>query len=88
MLIDNAQKNTVQRKGKATVLEGVVVSDKMKNTAVVAVERFVKHPKYQKFMKITKRFKADNPENAHKVGEKVRIEACRPISREKFFKIV
>ena len=69
-------------------LDGVVVSDKMKDTAVVLVERYVKHPKYGKFLKRAKRFKADDKGNAHKIGEKVTIEETRPISRDKRFRIV
>ena len=69
-------------------LEGVVVSDKMKDTAVVLVSRYVKHPKYGKFISREKRFKAHDAGNAHKVGEKVTIEETRPISKDKRFRIV
>jgi small subunit ribosomal protein S17 len=69
-------------------LDGVVVSDKMKDTVVVLVERYVKNEKYHKFMKLSKRYKVHNPGNTKKVGEKVTIESCRPISRHKSFKIV
>lgn len=70
------------------ILTGVVVSDKMKDTAVVLVNRFVKHPKYGKFMQISKRFKAHDAGNAHKVGDKVEIKETRPISKDKHFVIV
>jgi small subunit ribosomal protein S17 len=70
------------------ILAGVVVSDKMKDTAVVLVNRFVKHPKYGKFMQISKRFKAHDAGNAHKVGDKVEIKETRPISKDKHFVIV
>jgi len=69
-------------------LRGIVVSDKMKDTAVVRVTRFVKHPKYQKYMKHSKRYKADDPGNSKKIGDDVLIEECRPISKEKHFKII
>ena len=69
-------------------LKGTVVSDKMDKTVVVAVTRFVKHPKYQKFLKITKKFKAHDENNAHKTGEKVEIVQTRPISKDKHFKVV
>jgi small subunit ribosomal protein S17 len=75
--------NTSQRK----TLSGVVVSDKMKDTVVVLVERYVKDPKYQKFMNLSKRYKVHNPGNTKKVGEKVTIVSCRPISRHKSFMI-
>lgn len=66
-------------------LSGVVVSDKMKDTIVVKVERFVKNPKYQKFVKISKRYKAHDAGNTKKVGEKVVIVECRPLSKDKHF---
>ncbi len=69
-------------------LKGTVVSDKMDKTVVVAVTRFVKHPKYQKFLKITKKFKAHDENNAHKAGEKIEIVQTRPISKDKHFKVV
>ena len=68
--------------------QGVVVSDKMKDTAVVAVTRFAKHPKYGKFIKHVKKFHAHNPGNEKVEGDKVRIKECRPISKMKKFKIV
>lgn len=69
-------------------MEGVVVSDKMKGTIVVSVSRFVKHKKYGKFYKITKKYKADDPGNQHKAGEKVAIVETRPISKDKRFKVL
>lgn len=70
------------------LLEGVVVSDKMHKTVVVEVARFAAHPRYGKRIRILKRFKAHDEENAHKVGDEVVIEATRPISKEKRWKIV
>lgn len=70
------------------MLNGVVVSDKMKNTVVVEVSRLVKHSKYLKYFKVTKRYKADNPNDIKKLGDKVKIEECRPISKDKHFKII
>ncbi len=84
--METKAKKTEQAKGK--ILHGTVVSAKMKGTIVVAVSRFIKHPKYQKFMEITKRFKADDPGNTKKAGEKVDIVECRPLSKDKHFKIV
>jgi len=68
-------------------LSGVVVSDKMKDTIVVAVESYKKHPKYHKFVKSTKRFKVHNPGNTCKVGDKVEIVETRPISKDKTFMV-
>ena len=69
-------------------LTGKVVSDKMDKTVVVAVRRFVKHPKYQKYMNFTKKYKAHDEGNECKTGDKVTIEETRPISKDKTFKIV
>jgi len=70
------------------ILQGKVVSSKMKNTIVVAVDRFIKHPKYDKFFKVTKRFKAHDAGNTRKVGETVDIVECNPISKDKHFRIL
>lgn len=78
--------DTDKKGGK--VLRGVVVGDKMQETAVVAVTRFVKHPKYRKFIKRVKRYHAHNPGNEKKVGDKVAIRECRPMSKLKHFEIV
>ena len=63
--------------------EGVVVSDKMDKTVVVAVENRFPHPIYQKTVSRTKRYKAHDEENACKVGDRVRITETRPLSRTK-----
>ena len=70
------------------LLRGVVVSDKMQDTAVVAVSRYVKHPKYKKYMKSTKKYHAHNPGNKAKEGDQVLIRSCRPLSKTKHFEIV
>jgi small subunit ribosomal protein S17 len=69
-------------------LSGVVVSDKMKDTVVVEVKRFVKHAKYDKFISINKKFKAHDAGNTKKVGDKVTMVECAPISKDKRYKIV
>ena len=70
------------------ILSGVVVSDKMDKTVVVKVSRFVKHKKYCKYYKVSKRYKAHDPENKYKTGDKVEIAETRPISKEKKFKVL
>ena len=70
------------------VLTGVVVSDKMQKTVVVRVERFVKHPKYGKYQKSSKKYKAHNENSDVKVGDKVTIRECRPMSKDKHFEVV
>jgi small subunit ribosomal protein S17 len=62
---------------------GIVVSDKMDKTIVVQVERLVKHPVYKKYVRRRARYKAHDEGNICKVGDKVMIEECRPLSREK-----
>ncbi|MBP6883652.1 MAG: 30S ribosomal protein S17 [Candidatus Pacebacteria bacterium] len=70
------------------MLSGVVISDKMDKTVVVSVSRFIKHPKYGKFYKINKKYKAHDEENKYKTGDKVEIVETRPISKLKKFKVV
>ena len=62
---------------------GVVVSDKMDKTRVVLVTRYEQHPKYKKYIKHHKRYKTHDPKNEFKVGDRVRIEGCAPLSRHK-----
>lgn len=69
-------------------LEGIVVSDKMQKTAVVAIYHYKKHPKYLRYFKATTRLKAENEGNQYKTGDKVVIEETRPLSREKRWKII
>jgi len=66
---------------------GVVVKTAMKDTATVSVERYVKHPKYKKFLRRSKKFLVHDPGNTLKVGEKVEIRETRPISKLKRFVI-
>lgn len=80
-------KQTDNKTHKKT-LQGVVVSDKMQKTVVVEVNRFIKHPKYGKFMKRSKRYKAHDEESVYKMGDKVNIEETSPISKDKTFKVV
>ncbi|PIU98635.1 30S ribosomal protein S17 [Candidatus Wolfebacteria bacterium CG03_land_8_20_14_0_80_40_12] len=68
-------------------LQGAVVSDKMNKTRVIAVTRFKKHPRYQKYYKVTKKFKAHDEKNEYKIGDRVTIEETRPLSKEKRWKI-
>ena len=67
---------------------GVVVSDKMTKTRVIAVESLKKHPKYLKYYHVTTKFKAHDENNEYKTGDKVTIEESRPLSREKRWKII
>jgi small subunit ribosomal protein S17 len=70
------------------VLQGVVVSDKADKTVIVLVERRVMHPIYKKFIKRSKKYRAHDEGNAYKIGDVVRIEECRPISKTKSWQVV
>ncbi len=67
---------------------GVVVSDKMDKTVVVSVERLVKHPRYEKYIKRTKKFKAHDENNECQIGDVVRIMETRPLSKTKRWRVV
>lgn len=70
------------------ILVGKIVSLKMQKTAVVMVERKVRHPLYQKTLTKTKRYKAHYENTNLKLGDRVKIQETRPISKEKHFKII
>ncbi len=72
----------------AKPLRGVVVSDKMVDTCVVEVQRYFKHARYGKFIKRHKKYKAHDAGNTAKVGDKVEIVPCAPISKDKRFTLV
>jgi len=69
-------------------IKGVVFSDKMDKTVVVSVSRLVKHPKYGKFYKINKKYKAHDEKNEYKTGDKIEITETKPISKGKYFKVI
>jgi len=69
-------------------LVGKVVSNKMDKTVVVAVENRFPHPKYEKQIARTHKFKAHDAENKCDIGDRVRIQECRPLSREKRWLVV
>ena len=70
------------RKNKRTLL-GVVVSTKMDKSVVVRTERLVRHKLYGKFMRKHDKYMADDPENSCNIGDKILIEECRPLSKNK-----
>lgn len=69
-------------------LQGVVVSDKMDKTIVVVVESVKIHPKYQKRYAQSKRYKVHDEKNQYKVGDKVTFVECRPLSRDKRWRVL
>ncbi|MFZ2188545.1 MAG: 30S ribosomal protein S17 [Candidatus Moraniibacteriota bacterium] len=68
--------------------KGVVVSDKMQKTIVVAVDTLKTHPKYKKKYRSTKKYKAHDEENKFKIGDTVEIVPCKPISKDKNYVVV
>jgi small subunit ribosomal protein S17 len=82
----NASRSAARGSRKTRV--GVVVSDKMQKTVVVAVERRVPHPMYGKMVTRTTKFKAHDEQNASKVGDRVRIMETRPLSKDKRWRVV
>ena len=70
------------------ILQGVVVSDKMEKTVTVQVERRFKHTLYKKFIRRSKKYAAHDETNAVKVGDLVKIQECRPMSKRKKWEVV
>jgi len=84
-------KKTIEKESspkKSRLLKGIVFSDKMDKTITVLVDRYKKHPKYKKRYKISKKYKAHDEKNEYKKGDKVIIQECKPISKEKQWKVV
>lgn len=67
---------------------GLVVSDKMDKTVVVAVERLVRHPLYGRIIKLTSKLKAHDEANECRVGDKVKLMESRPLSKDKRWRVV
>ncbi|MBI2100777.1 MAG: 30S ribosomal protein S17 [Candidatus Vogelbacteria bacterium] len=74
-------------KTKPKILAGLVVSDRMAKTVVVRVDRLVRHRTYGKYLRRSKRYLVHD-EVGHKVGDRVKIQETRPISRRKHFEII
>jgi len=70
------------------ILQGTVVSDKGDKTVVVKVERRIKHPLLDKIIKRSKKYHAHNESNNIQVGDSVRIEECRPLSKLKSWQVI
>jgi len=80
--------STDKETSNGRTLRGKVVSSKMTDTCTVAVERYVKHPKYKKYLRRTKKFLVHDAGNTAKVGETVDIKEVNPISKRKSFALV
>jgi small subunit ribosomal protein S17 len=70
------------------ILRGRVVSDRADKTITVRVERRIMHPLYKKYIRRSKKYAAHDPENQCKVGDMVRIQECRPISKSKRWEVL
>ena len=70
------------------IMQGVVVSDKMEKTIVVNVERKFPHPLYKKFIKRSKRYHVHDEDNQFKLGDIVKIQECRPLSKSKRWEVM
>jgi small subunit ribosomal protein S17 len=78
---------TESRLNRRKVREGVVVSDAMEATVIVAIVERVRHPRYGKTVQRTKRLYVHDPENTAKVGDKVRVSETRPLSKLKRWRL-
>lgn len=77
----------MSERGNRKTQIGVVVSDKMDKTVVVKVDRIVKHPVYNKYIRRSATYKAHDTENTCKTGDRVLIVECRPLSKDKRWKV-
>ena len=87
-MADSAKTHAATERAMRKTRVGLVVSDKMNKTVVVAIERRVAHPVYGKMMTLTTRLKAHDEENAAKEGDTVRITETRPMSKDKRWRLV
>jgi small subunit ribosomal protein S17 len=85
--VSDVQQDGPLVRGYRKVREGYVVSDKMDKTVVVEVEDRVKHPKYGKIIRRTKRYIAHDGENTCGVGDRVRLMETRPLSATKRWRV-
>ena len=69
-------------------LIGLITSNKMEKTVVVKVDRVKEHPKYRRRYKVSKKYKAHNEKEELKIGDKVIIQECRPISKDKRWRVI
>ncbi len=78
----------MEARGNKKVFVGIVVSDKMDKTVVVLTERLAQHSMYKKYIKKRKKFMAHDPQNICKIGDKVKIIECRPLSKKKRWRVI
>lgn len=78
----------IKTQSKARVFQGVVVSDKMQKTIVVRVDRAKQHPKYRKYFIVSRKYKVHDEKGEYHVGDVVEFEECRPLSRDKRWRVL
>ena len=87
-MADTEATEAAEERSARKVREGVVVSNKMEQTAVVAVVERVRHPKYNKFVMRTKKLYAHDEANDVNIGDKVRVMETRPLSKTKRWRVI
>ena len=70
------------------ILRGIVVSDKMAKTVIVKVDRYKKHPRYNRYYKVSKKYKVHDENGEFHIGDKVTIKEIKPMSKDKHFSVV
>jgi small subunit ribosomal protein S17 len=85
--MSEVENKSVARSGRRKVRQGRVVSEKMDKTVVVTIESRVRHPLYGRIVRRTKKFKAHDERNEYHVGDVVEIVECRPLSKEKNWRV-
>jgi small subunit ribosomal protein S17 len=78
----------MERGGRRKVFVGTVVSDRMQKTVVVSVERFYRHPEYNKLVRRRTKVKAHDEEQKCRMGDRVKVMETRPLSRDKRWRVV
>jgi small subunit ribosomal protein S17 len=87
-VVDNAETEDAGRPNRRKVREGLVVSSSMTNTVVVAIVERVRHPRYAKTVQRTKKLYAHDTTNQLRVGDRVRLQETRPLSKLKRWRVV
>ena len=83
----NSEPKKEDKKVRRT-LTGTIVSDKMDKTVVVRVNRTKIHPKYKKRFTVSKNYKVHDPKNQFKIGDEISFAACRPLSKDKRWRLI
>jgi small subunit ribosomal protein S17 len=79
---------TAQQDKKARVMQGTIVSNSMQDSIVVKIDRFIKHPKYKKYIRKSTKVMAHDAENVGQLGDTVSIQECKPISKNKSWNLI